>query len=119
MSEHPVGVRRAYDAPLATDGVRVLVDRIWPRGLSKGKAHLDEWCKMVAPSTDLRKWYAHIPDRFEEFTTRYKEELKEPERAAALQHLRELLGKGPVTLLTATKQPEISEATVLARLLTD
>lgn len=119
MTAHNVGVRRVYDEPGPTDGSRVLVDRIWPRGLSKEKAHLNQWCKAVAPSTDLRKWYAHVPERFVEFTTRYEEELKEPERAAALQRLREILREGPVTLLTATKSPEISEATVLAKILTD
>ena len=119
MTSHPVGIRRVYDEPLPTDGSRVLVDRIWPRGLSKEKAHLNQWCKAVAPSTALRKWYAHVPERFVEFTTRYEEELKEPERAAALQGLREILREGPVTLLTATKNPEISEATVLAKILTD
>ena len=71
VSDHSVNVRRVYDEPRASDGVRILVDRIWPRGLSKGKVHLDEWCKTVAPSTGLRKWYAHVPERFEEFTTRY------------------------------------------------
>ena len=119
MTAHTVGVRRVYDVPGPTDGSRVLVDRIWPRGLSKEKAHLNQWCKAVAPSTDLRKWYAHVPERFVEFTTRYEEELKEPERAAALQSLRDILREGPVTLLTATKNPEISEATVLAKILTD
>lgn len=119
MSDCTVGVRRAYDEPLAADGARVLVDRLWPRGLSKEKAHLDEWCKAVAPSTDLRKWYAHVPDRFEEFTTRYREELGEPERSAALEHLRALHREGPLTLLTATKTPGLSEAAVLAELLTD
>ena len=119
MTSHPVGVRRVYDEPRPTDGSRVLVDRIWPRGLSKEKAHLNQWCKAVAPSTALRKWYAHVPERFGEFTTRYEEELKEPERAAALQRLREILREGPVTLLTATKNPEISEATILAKILTD
>ncbi len=119
MTAHTVGVRRVYDEPSPTDGSRVLVDRIWPRGLSKEKAHLNQWCKAVAPSTDLRKWYAHVPERFVEFTTRYEEELKEPECAAALQSLREILREGPVTLLTATKNPEISEATVLAKILTD
>ena len=119
MTSHPVGVRRVYDEPRPTDGSRVLVDRIWPRGLSKEKAHLNQWCKAVAPSTALRKWYAHVPERFEEFTSRYEEELKVPERTAALQCLREILREGPVTLLTATKNPEISEATVLAKILTD
>lgn len=119
MTARTVGARRIYEEPGPTDGSRVLVDRIWPRGLSKEKAHLNQWCKAVAPSTDLRKWYAHVPERFVEFTTRYEEELKEPERAAALQRLREILREGPVTLLTATKNPEISEATVLAKILTD
>ncbi|WIB65954.1 DUF488 family protein [Curtobacterium sp. MCBD17_040] len=117
MSDHPVVVRRAYEEPLATDGTRVLVDRIWPRGLTKERAHLDEWCKSVAPSSALRTWYAHVPERFEEFTTRYRAELEEPERAAAFQHLRELVKGRPLTLLTATKQPEISEAAVLTLLL--
>jgi hypothetical protein len=67
-----------------------LVDRIWPRGLTKARAALDEWCKEIAPSTELRKWYGHDPDRFEEFGRRYQAELAEPERARALAHLREL-----------------------------
>jgi uncharacterized protein YeaO (DUF488 family) len=98
-------------------GVRVLVDRIWPRGLSKDKADLDEWCKHIAPSTVLRKWYGHDPDRFAEFGRRYRDELTDPQRAEALDHLRELAEAGPVTLLTATKHAEISEAVVLADLL--
>jgi uncharacterized protein YeaO (DUF488 family) len=95
----------------------VLVDRIWPRGLTKAKAHLDEWCKQVAPSTELRKWYDHVPARFEEFSLRYHAELKQPERSGALAHLRELAKDRTLTLLTATKQPEISEAEVLAEML--
>ena len=116
-SEHKVKVRRAYDEPVRGDGVRVLVDRIWPRGLSKEKADFDEWCKSVAPSTALRKWYSHDPDRFEEFGRRYRAELKEPERAEALRHLRALAKQRNLTLLTATKQADISEAAVLAKLL--
>ena len=91
---HEVKVRRAYDEQSAGDGVRVLVDRLWPRGLSKDRAHLDEWCKEVSPSPELRKWYAHDPDRFAEFASRYEAELDEPERAEALRHLRELAGQG-------------------------
>lgn len=117
MSHNSVIVRRVYDEHLETDGSRVLVDRIWPRGLSKKDAHLDEWCKQVAPSTELRKWYDHVPERFDEFATRYREELGGPEHAVALQHLRELAEKTTLTLLTATKHPEISEAAVLATLL--
>ncbi len=95
----------------------MLVDRIWPRGMTKQKAHLDEWCKQVAPSTVLRKWYGHDPERFEEFTRRYRQELTEPERVAALVHLRELAKTSRLTLLTASKAADISEAAVLAELL--
>jgi uncharacterized protein YeaO (DUF488 family) len=95
----------------------VLVDRIWPRGLTKAAAALDEWCKDVAPSDELRKWYAHDPERFAEFSRRYRQELKDPQRAQALAHLRDLAKDRPVTLLTATREPEISEAAVLAGLL--
>ena len=114
-----VCVARVYDDPTGKDGVRVLVDRIWPRGLTKEKANLDEWCKDVAPSTELRKWYNHDPERFKEFGRRYRAELKAPERAEALKHLRELAKKRTLTLLTATKQPDISEAAVLADLIGD
>ncbi|NDZ78331.1 DUF488 family protein [Streptomyces sp. SID10853] len=112
-----VEVRRVYEDPSDRDGARVLVDGIWPRGLSKEKADLDEWCKAVAPSTDLRKWYAHDPDRFEEFGRRYRNELSESDRAEALTHLRDLARKRKLTLLTATKRADISQATVLADLL--
>lgn len=112
-----VHVRRVYDAPAQTDGTRVLVDRIWPRGMTKEKAHLDEWCKQVAPSAQLRKWYIRNPDRFAEFSHRYQAELQDPERADALAHLRDLAKKRTLTLLTATKHPEISKAEVLAELL--
>ncbi|WP_305094434.1 DUF488 domain-containing protein [Prescottella sp. R16] len=109
-----VRVRRIYEEPDSHDGTRVLVDRIWPRGVSKERAHLDEWCKQIAPSTDLRKWYGHEPDRFDEFTRRYLDELTEDEHAAAVEHLRELARDGTLTLLTATKAVDISEAAVLA-----
>jgi uncharacterized protein YeaO (DUF488 family) len=112
-----VQVRRAYDPPQPDDGLRVLVDRLWPRGLSKERAHLDDWCKEVAPSAELRKWYGHDPDRYAEFARRYRAELDDPEHAAAFAHLRELTGRGRLTLLTATKRSDISEAAVLADLL--
>jgi uncharacterized protein YeaO (DUF488 family) len=113
-----VQVRRAYDPPEPDDGQRVLVDRLWPRGLSKERIRLDEWCKEIAPSIELRKWYRHDPDRYTEFARRYRAELGDPERVAALAHLRELAGKGRLTLLTATKRSDISEAAVLADMLT-
>lgn len=116
-TKHTVHVRRVYEERKRGDGNRVLVDRIWPRGVSKEKADLDDWCKDVAPSTELRKWYAHDPDRFKEFSRRYKAELKEAERSEVLDHLRSLAKKRNLTLLTATKDPDISEAAVLAKVL--
>jgi uncharacterized protein YeaO (DUF488 family) len=112
-----VQVRRVYEGRSQDDGTRVLVDRLWPRGLSKVDAAVDVWCKEVAPSTELRKWYAHDPARFEEFEHRYEIELRQPERVQAVDHLRELMGEMTLTLLTATKRPEISEAFVLATIL--
>jgi uncharacterized protein YeaO (DUF488 family) len=114
-----VQVRRVYESPQPDDGQRVLVDRLWPRGLSKQRAHLDKWCKQIAPSTDLRKWYGHDPDRYDEFARRYRAELDDPEHAAALNELHKLAAYGPLTLLTATKRSDISEAAVLADLLTE
>lgn len=112
-----VRVGRIYEQRTPQDGVRVLVDRVWPRGLAKKAADLDEWCRDVAPSTALRTWYGHDPLRFDEFARRYRAELDEPEPAAALTHLRELADEQTLILLTATRQPEISQASVLAHLL--
>jgi uncharacterized protein YeaO (DUF488 family) len=103
-----------YEPPAAPDGRRVLVDRLWPRGLAKEAAHIDEWLKAIAPSDDLRRWYGHDPARFAEFRRRYGDELREPERAQALLHLRELAAAGTVTLLTATKDLSHSQAADLA-----
>lgn len=115
-SKHQVNVRRIYEPPARGDGARVLVDRLWPRGMSKERAHLDEWCKQVAPSTSLRTWYHHAPDRFEEFARRYREELNEAGRAEALAHLRDMAKDRPLTLLTATKDADLSEAAILVDL---
>jgi uncharacterized protein YeaO (DUF488 family) len=108
-----VRVARIYDEPTAEDGRRILVDRLWPRGVSKDRAQLDDWCKGVAPSNELRRWYGHVPDRFEEFSTRYRAELSEGEQAEALSRIAGDARSGMVTLLTATKMPEISEAAVI------
>lgn len=116
MTRTTVHVRRIYDEPTPADGYRVLVDRIWPRGISKSRARLDQWCKEIAPSTELRKWYHHDPDRFAEFSRRYCNELTDTTRAAALNELRRLVSEKTLTLLTATKDPTISEAAVLADL---
>ena len=118
VNRSTVHVRRVYDEPRADDGTRVLVDRLWPRGMSKARARLDEWCRTVAPSPELRPWYHHEPERFDEFTRRYLDELATPERTAALVHLHDLANHGSLTLLTATKSVALSEAAVLATLLT-
>jgi uncharacterized protein YeaO (DUF488 family) len=107
-----VRVRRVYDPPDPADGHRVLVDRLWPRGVAKGA--VQDWDKAVAPSTGLRQWYGHDVGKFAEFRERYLEELRAPEPAAALAHLRGLARSGPLTLLTATRDVEHSQATVLA-----
>jgi uncharacterized protein YeaO (DUF488 family) len=117
VTDPGIRVRRVYDAPSPDDGARVLVDRIWPRGLRKDAARLDEWAKDVAPSTELRTWYGHDPARFDEFRGRYLAELTEPGPAAELTKLRSLAAAGPVTLLTATRELDISQAAVLAAVL--
>ena len=114
---HPVFLGRVYDPAGEQGGARILVDRLWPRGLSKQAAALDEWCREVAPSAELRGWFGHDPARFAEFTDRYRQELAEPERAAALGRLREWHERGPVLLLTATRDADISHAAVLAGIL--
>lgn len=118
MARHHVRVARVYDDPGPHDGTRVLVDRLWPRGLSKEKAQVDEWLKEVAPSNELRKWYGHDPDKHEEFERRYVDELADDEHAAAVDRLRELVDDGPVTLLTATKDVSASEVPPLVDFLT-
>lgn len=112
-----VRVGRVYDDRTAEDGTRVLVDRLWPRGLSKDRADLDEWHKEIAPSSELRTWYGHDPDRFAEFARRYRKELEDPGRAEVLEQLRRSARKHPLTLLTATRDTEISGAVVLADVL--
>jgi len=112
-----VRVGRVYDKPSPEDGARVLVDRLWPRGLRKDAAKLDYWTKDIAPSTELRTWYQHDPAKFDEFRSRYLAELSAPQEQAALDRLRALAAAGPVTLLTATRDVDISEAAVLAEFL--
>lgn len=119
VTGYHVQVRRIYDPPSDDDGTRVLVDRLWPRGISKERAHLDEWAKDVAPSTDLRKWYGHDPERFAEFARRYREELHDAGHRESFERLQDLAKTGALTLLTAAKRSDISEAQVLADLLAD
>ncbi len=107
-------IRRIYDAPKPSDGRRVLVDRLWPRGVSKVNAHLDDWIKDVAPSTALRTWFGHDPERFAEFRRRYQAELK---GSTAVRALRALGKRSKVTLLYAAHDPKINHAIVLKSVL--
>ena len=111
-----VEVRRVYDDPTAGKGeYRALVDRLWPRGVSKTSLQLDEWAKDVAPSSDLRTWYGHDPERFDEFARRYREELRRQPAAGAARTLIDAAGdRHTLVLLTATKDLEHSGAVVLA-----
>jgi uncharacterized protein YeaO (DUF488 family) len=111
-----VRVYRVYDEPVAGT-TRVLVDRVWPRGLSKEAARLDEWAKDVAPSTELRTWYGHDPVKFDEFRRRYLAELTGSTQRAALGRLHALASAGGLILLTATRDVDHSQAAVLAQLL--
>jgi uncharacterized protein YeaO (DUF488 family) len=110
-----VRVARVYEPPTGQGGYRLLVDRLWPRGLRRDADRFDEWCKDIAPSTELRTWYGHRPERFAEFSQRYQQELADADHADALAHLRALAEKHrTLTLLTASKDLELSHAGVLA-----
>ncbi|MFF5438926.1 DUF488 domain-containing protein [Streptomyces achromogenes] len=112
-----VRLRRIYEPPEPDDGLRVLVDRLWPRGLAKDEAHVDEWPKGLTPSAELRTWYHAGEGSYEEFRRRYEAELDAPEAAGLLDGLRASVREGRVTLLTASKRPEESHARVLLELL--
>jgi len=117
-----VSVVRVYDDAgddAASGRTRVLIDRVWPRGVSKEAARLDLWLKDVAPTTELRRWFGHDPARFTEFRHRYEAELTEPPASTALARLRDLAAHRHVTLVTATRDVPHSHATVLAGLLND
>lgn len=113
-----IAIKRAYDEPTESDGYRVLVDRIWPRGVSKEDAKLDDWVKVMAPSTELRKWFGHDPERWDEFRKRYRKELDASDEAqAALNNLRKRAKKHRVTLVFAARDSEHSNAAFLVDLL--
>lgn len=110
----PFQIKRIYDPASPEDGRRILVDRLWPRGVSKERAALSEWMKDVAPSTALREWFGHMTEHFDAFTERYREELThDPEKQLAVARLRDMANQGMVTLLYAAKRPEINHAIVL------
>jgi uncharacterized protein YeaO (DUF488 family) len=109
-----IEIKRAYEPPSPKDGKRILIDRLWPRGLSKEKAALDLWDKDIAPTTLLRKWFDHRPDRFAEFKRRYHDELKS--NPAVPEILRQI-GRGKTTLVYAAHDPAVNHAVVLAEFL--
>jgi uncharacterized protein YeaO (DUF488 family) len=110
-----VRLKRAYDPAAATDGSRVLIDRIWPRGVSREEAQLDEWARELAPSGELRRWFSHDPDRFAEFRRRYRAELAAQE--ARLRELRQRAREGTLTLVYAARDTKHNDAVVLAEIL--
>ena len=110
-----INIKRVYEDKSKDDGYRVFVDRLWPRGVSKEAAHFDEWMKELAPSTELRKWFDHKPERFEEFSKRYKEELQEHKEG--LDNLRKKAKSEKITLLFAAKNVEMNNAVIIKEVL--
>jgi uncharacterized protein YeaO (DUF488 family) len=116
ISADGILLKRAYEKPAPEDGTRILVDRLWPRGLSKKVADIDQWLKEIAPSTELRKWFAHDPARWEEFRQRYKAELQN--HADELDEIRRLARTNRITLVYAARDELHNEAVVLRDVLT-
>lgn len=117
MTRGALHLKRVYEPPSSTDGRRVLVDRLWPRGLKRDAAALDEWLKAIAPTAELRKWFGHDPARWTEFVRRYRQELDgNPEAVGAL---REALAEGDVTLLYGARDEVHNQAQVIARYMQD
>lgn len=110
-----VRLKRAYESPARSDGYRVLIDRLWPRGVSKEEAQLDEWARELAPSSELRRWFAHDPARFDEFRRRYLDELAP--QGEKLRELRRRARAGTLTLVYGARDSEHNDAVVLAEVL--
>jgi uncharacterized protein YeaO (DUF488 family) len=110
-----IRLKRVYEQPSREDGTRILVDRLWPRGITKKEAHFDQWNREVAPSTRLRSWFGHDPERWAEFIRRYRSELSA--QSNALDDVRRLARKGPITLLYAAKDEIHNHAVVLKSVL--
>lgn len=113
-----VRLKRAYEPADESDGYRVLVDRLWPRGVSKAKAHLDLWMKDIAPSTELRRWFGHDPARWDEFERRYRVELAEPDQSQLVTALVDRAKHGPLTLVYGARDTLHNEAVVLREVVT-
>ncbi len=110
-------IKRAYEERDSSDGKRILIDRLWPRGLSKAEAGIDEWLKDLAPSTELRKWFGHDPEKWHEFRRRYSEELKDPGKKVLLEKVARMAGQGNVTLVYSAKDTEHSDVKVLQEII--
>lgn len=113
----PVQIKRVYDKPAANDGVRVLVDGLWPRGISKENLEINDWVKEIAPSSGLRRWYAHDPKKWPEFRKRYQRELAGLPQKALLKSLAERARKGMLTLVFSARDGEHSNAAALAEMI--
>ncbi len=113
-----VRLKRAYEPADESDGYRVLVDRLWPRGVSKAKAHLDLWMKDIAPSNELRRWFGHDPARWDEFERRYRAELAEPDQSQLVTVLADRAAHGPLTLVYGARDTLHNEAVVLREVVT-
>jgi uncharacterized protein YeaO (DUF488 family) len=112
-----LSIKRAYDPVSPEDGRRILVDRIWPRGRSKDALQVSQWLKEIAPSNELRRWFGHDPDRWDEFVRRYREELKSPEKRVELEALAKTAGRDRVTLIYGASDREHNQAIVLRDLI--
>jgi uncharacterized protein YeaO (DUF488 family) len=110
-----IRLKRVYEPAASSDGYRILIDRLWPRGVSRGKADLDEWDRELAPSTELRQWFGHEPSRFEEFRRRYQDELRH--QRSRIAELRGRARKGTLTLVYSARDAEHNDAVVLGEVL--
>ena len=117
ISEDRIRLKRAYEPPSPDDGIRILIDRLWPRGVKKTAAAIDEWMKEIAPSTELRKWFGHDPERWQEFQRRYEREIKQ--HPGEFDRLRTLAQHGRITLVFAAHDEAHNDAVVLKNLLLD
>jgi uncharacterized protein YeaO (DUF488 family) len=117
ISADHIRLKRAYEAPAPDDGTRILIDRLWPRGVKKVDAAIDEWMKEIAPSTELRKWFGHDPGRWEEFRRRYQAEIRQ--HTDEFDRLRTLVQRGRITLVFSARDEAHNDAMVLKDLLLD
>lgn len=115
MKKFTIKIKRIYDLPLAEDGLRILVDRLWPRGVTKEQAAIDYWYKEITPSPELRKWFGHKAENFKEFAEQYVKELNSQEET--LKKIKLLSYKKPITLLYAAKDPKINHAIILKKVI--